>query len=168
MRNSGVKLLSLLSFSVLTACSHNNIKPEDNIHAACAAKKVTTINGQPVPGELMRLQDNSEMLDTIDSEGKRLIITKGTRKAGTRVGIHIHKYGGHTCVLSGAIVDFVEGQKGKKRKDGGMEFKAGSCYYMPPNTYMSAANLGEEDAVLIDTFNLPVGEDPISICEPGY
>jgi hypothetical protein len=33
---------------------------------------------------------------------------------------------------------------------------------------MSAANLGKEDAVLIDTFVLPFGAPPITIMEPGY
>ena len=33
---------------------------------------------------------------------------------------------------------------------------------------MSAANLGTADALLIDTFNLPPGEDYITILEPGY
>ena len=48
------------------------------------------------------------------------------------------------------------------------KWPAGACYYMPPNTIMSAANLGEEDATLIDTFSLPPGEPTITILEPGY
>ena len=39
---------------------------------------------------------------------------------------------------------------------------------MPPNTPMSAANLSDEDAVLVDTFVLPVDGEPIVILEPGY
>jgi len=38
----------------------------------------------------------------------------------------------------------------------------------PPDTLMTAANLGTEDAILIDTFNLPVGVPAITIREPGY
>lgn len=100
------------------------------------------------------------MLDTIDANGKQIIVTKGTRKAGTRVGIHIHEYGGHTCVLTGEITDFIEGHEP-------MKFPAGSCYYMPPNVPMSAANLGTEDAVLIDTFVVPPGASTITILETG-
>lgn len=100
------------------------------------------------------------MLDTIDADGLRLVITEGTRPAGSRAAIHIHKYGGHTCVISGEITDFIEGHEP-------MVFPAGNCYYMPPNTLMTAANLGTTDAVLIDTFNLPVGEPRITIREAG-
>lgn len=126
-----------------------------------APATVTTINGKVPDGALLPLQDVTVMLDTVDADGKRLLIAKGTRKAGTRVAIHIHKYGGHTCVLSGEITDFVEGRMP-------MHWPAGSCYYMPPGVFMSAANLGTEDAVLIDTFNLPPGEEFITILEPGY
>ena len=65
------------------------------------------------------------------------------------------------CVESGEITDFVEGLADAI-------YPAGSCYYMPSNTPMAAANLGEEDAVLIDTFVLPPGEDMITILEPGW
>jgi quercetin dioxygenase-like cupin family protein len=129
--------------------------------AEVIARDVTTINGQPVPGEMLPLQDVITMLDTIDASGNRLVITRGVRKAGTRVAIHVHEYGGHTCVLSGAITDFVEGHAPAR-------WAAGTCYYMPPNTPMSAANLGTEDAILIDTFNLPPDVPAITIIEPGW
>ncbi|MDA7426627.1 cupin domain-containing protein [Thalassococcus lentus] len=122
---------------------------------------VTKINGQTPPGRLAHLVDVETMIDTIMPDGNRLVVMKGIRKAGTRVGIHVHKYGGHTCVLSGAITDFVEGI------DPGL-FPAGTCYYMPSDTPMTAANLGTEDAMLIDTFILPPGEETITILEPGY
>ena len=63
--------------------------------------------------------------------------------------------------MSGEITDFIEGVEPEV-------YSAGECYYMPPNVLMTAANLGTEDAILIDTFNLPEGEPTISICEPGY
>ena len=47
-------------------------------------------------------------------------------------------------------------------------FPADTCYYMPANTPMAAANLGDEDAVLIDTFILPPGEPTITILEPDW
>ena len=122
---------------------------------------ITTINGATPPGKLQPLANTSTMLDTKQSDGLRLLVTKGTRLAGTRVAIHVHEYGGHTCVLSGEITDFVEGKANGR-------YPAGTCYYMPANTPMSAANLGKEDAVLIDTFVLPFGAPPITIMEPGY
>ncbi|MFN6979592.1 MAG: cupin domain-containing protein [Gemmobacter sp.] len=136
-------------------------------HAASSAadphaghRMVSTVNGIVPPGTVMPLQGVSTMLDTITADGRRLVITMGTRKAGTRVGIHVHEYGGHTCVIAGTITDFVEGKPDSV-------WPAGTCYYMPPNTPMSAANLGSEDAILIDTFELPVGAPTITIIEAG-
>jgi quercetin dioxygenase-like cupin family protein len=136
------------------------------LSSACASTPqwtypITTINGATPPGKLQPLANTSTMLDTKQSDGLRLLVTKGTRLAGTRVAIHVHEYGGHTCVLSGEITDFVEGKANGR-------YPAGTCYYMPANTPMSAANLGKEDAVLIDTFVLPFGAPAITIMEPGY
>lgn len=122
---------------------------------------VTTINGAALPVPWKSLRDEETMLDTIDADGNRLVITRATRPAGSRAPIHTHDYGGHTCVLSGEITDYVEGH------DDPMVFPAGTCYYMPPNTLMTATNLGTNDAVLIDTFNLPPGAPTITIREPG-
>ena len=123
--------------------------------------EISVINGEVPPGELLPLQDVEVLLDVVKEDGNRLVVMRGTRLAGTRVGIHVHKFGGHTCVESGEITDFVEGLADAT-------YPAGSCYYMPSNTPMAAANLGEEDAVLIDTFVLPPGEDMITILEPGW
>jgi hypothetical protein len=125
------------------------------------APGMTTLNGEVPPGNLLPLQNVTTMLDTINADGDRIITTRGTRIAGTRVAIHVHKYGGETCVMSGVITDFAEGHPSGT-------FPAGTCYYMPPNMPMAAANLGTEDAVLIDTFILPPGEPTITILEPGW
>jgi len=129
--------------------------------AMSTAKDVTTINGEIPSGTMAPITKVTTMLDTIDAEGKRLVITRGVRTAGTRAPIHIHMHGGQTCVISGVITDFVEGHTEP------MTFPAGTCYYMPPNTLMTAANLGTEDAVLIDTFNLPPADPTITLREPG-
>lgn len=118
----------------------------------------TEINGFAPPGRVEGLKNTVVMMDRLLPSGDRIVVTRGTRLAGTRASIHVHKYGGHTCVLSGAITDFVEGMAP------GL-FPANTCYYMPANTPMTAANLGTEDAVLIDTFILPLGEDTITIIE---
>ncbi|NKB40897.1 MAG: cupin domain-containing protein [Ilumatobacter sp.] len=123
--------------------------------------EMTTLNGERPDGELLPLQGVEIMLDTIDADGNRLLVERGVRKAGTRVGIHVHQYGGHTCVIEGTITDFAEGVEP-------MLFPEGTCYYMPPNKPMAAANLGDKDAILIDTFILPPDADPIFILEPGY
>jgi len=124
------------------------------------ADPISTINGQVPPGTVQPLAEVSVMIDTVQADGNRLVVVQGIRRPGTRVAIHVHEYGGHTCVLSGTMTDFVEGEHP-------MDAAAGSCYYMPPNTPMSAANLGTEDARLIDTFVLPPDAPPITILESG-
>lgn len=127
-------------------------KPKENI---------TTINGQGLPGKMAELVDTKTMIDTTIANGDRMLITRSIRKAGTRVGIHIHKYGGTTCVITGAMVDFVEGHAPAY-------YPAGTCYYMPPNVYMSTTNMTGKDVVLQDHFIFPKGEPYITIVEPGY
>jgi quercetin dioxygenase-like cupin family protein len=146
---------------LLAACSSGSDSMSMSQPSSLSTERdVTTINGETIPVPVKFIQDAKTMLDTVDANGNRLVITEGTRPAGTRAAIHIHKYGGHTCVISGTIIDYMEGHEP-------MTFPAGTCYYMPPNTLMTATNQGTEDAVLIDTFNLPVGEDTITIREPG-
>lgn len=125
---------------------------------------VTTINGQTLPGEMKPLQNVQSLvpMDYIDSFGREVIIHRGIREARTRVGIHIHEYGGYTLVLSGTITDYVEGMDP-------MVHGPGDWYYMPPNTPMSAANNDEfVDAELIDIFIVPPGQPEITIIEPGW
>ena len=44
-------------------------------------------------------------------------------------------------------------------------FGPGECFYMPANTPMSAANLGDEPVELIDIFVLPENEPPMTVIE---
>ena len=156
-------LLVLASAAALGGCAahHGGQSAHPPAARVSAALEVTTLNGERPPGQLARLVDAITMLDAVDVNGQRIVVEKGTRKAGTRVGIHVHEYGGHTCVLSGEITGFMEGHAPKK-------WPAGTCYYMPPDMLMAAANLGTEDVVLIDTFILPPGKPTITILEPGF
>ena len=126
---------------------------------------VTEINGQILPPEIEMkpLQNVIDLVPPgyIDSFGREVVIHRGIREAGTRVGIHIHEYGGYTLVLSGTITDYVEGMAP-------MTHGPGDWYYMPPNTPMSAANEGAVDAELIDIFLVPPGQPSITIIEPGW
>ena len=158
-------ILTAVAFAAVVSLSgcaaHHGMHHASTASALSSELNVTTINGERPPGRLERLVDVKTMMDTVDVTGKRVLVEKGVRKAGTRVAIHVHQYGGHTCVMSGEITDFMEGHPPSK-------WPAGTCYYMPPNLLMTAANLGTEDAVLIDTFILPPGAPTITIREPGY
>ena len=121
----------------------------------------TQINGSTPPGTLALTQNGKVLLDIVNAQGQRVLMIKSIRKAGTRIGIHIHRYGGYTLILKGVMTDFVEGQPNKK-------YGPNSGYYMPPCTPMSAANLGSQDVELIDIFIGPPGQPYIEILEPDW
>ena len=129
--------------------------------ASAELGSTTTINDSVPPGVAAKLVDLTVVTDTIGVDGDRLLVLQGIRLAGTRAPIHYHDYGGRTCVLSGTITDFVEGMEP-------MIVPAGSCYYMPPDTPMTAANLGDEDVLLVDTFVLPPSAPAIIVLEPNW
>ncbi len=121
-----------------------------------------TLNGNEVQGSLLPLQDNRSIINEI-IDGQRLVANLGVRKAGTRVGVHVHEAGGATFVVGGegAITDFVEGFEDTFNP-------VGNYYFMPYNTPMSATNLSDEDVVLLDIFYVPLDKTAITILEPGY
>ena len=121
-----------------------------------------TVNGNEVPGSLFPLQDSRVIIDEI-IDGQRLFANLGVRKAGTRVGVHVHESGGATFVVGGegAITDLVEGFENSFNP-------VGNYYYMPYNTPMAATNLADQDVVLLDIFYYPVDQTAITILEPGY
>ncbi|HPX36041.1 MAG TPA: cupin domain-containing protein [Mycobacterium sp.] len=121
----------------------------------------TTVNGDVPPGVPAKLVDLTVVTDTVQVDGDRLLVMQGVRKVGTRAPIHYHDHGGRTCVLKGTITDFVEGLEPAI-------FPAGTCYDMPADTPMTAANLGDEDVLLVDTFVLPPTEPTIIVLEPNW
>lgn len=129
--------------------------------SASAALDVTTLNGERPPGRLARLVNSTTMLDTIDVNGQRIVVEKGTRKAGAGWASMYTSTAATPAALSGEITGFMEGHAPKK-------WPAGTCYYMPPNMLMAAANLGTEDVELIDTFILPAGQTRSPSASPGF
>lgn len=157
--NFRISASTLFSFSV----SINSNDKEDSCsiqQLSLETNGFTEINGQTPPGDLATLVDSVRMLSTKNVNGDCVLMVKSIRKAGTRVGIHVHKYGGYTLILKGTMTDFVQGQE--------IKTYSGSGYYMPPCTPMSAANLGPEDVELIDIFIGPPGEPFIEIMEPNW
>ena len=121
-------------------------------------QQVTTINGEALPGVVRDLQNQETIIDQVRPDGNRVLIMKGTRMPGTRVPIHIHKHSGITCIFTGIITDYMEGQVPQ-------HFGPGDCFYMPANTPMSAANLGETPVQLVDIFVLPEDEPAMTVIE---
>jgi len=120
----------------------------------------TKINGQTLPAEPSPPVNSVVLLETCNSKGESIKIIKSTRKVGTRSGIHIHKYGGYTLILSGEMTFFAQGKPINKYNNSG--------YFMPPCTPMSAANLGDKDVEQIDIFIGKPGEPFIEILEPNW
>ena len=76
------------------------------------------------------------------------------------IAIHMHPFGGQSCVINGSPATvFLEGT------DETTEYPAGTCYYMPPGVYMTAANLGDEDQLLVDVLR---GDPHTVVCEKGW
>src|SRR5262249_37815200 len=74
--------------------------------------------------------------------------------------IHMHKFGGSTCVVSGEITLYLDGAQP-------LVAKSGDCYYMPIGHVMAAYNSGRDTAVLYDYFKTPVGVRPFQPVEAG-
>lgn len=129
--------------------------------AAADLGSTTTVNGTAPPAAAAPLSGLTVMLDTVQADGNRLLVQQGIRTPGTRAPIQYHDFGSHTCVLSGTITAFVEGRDP-------MTVSAGSCYYTPPRVAMTAANLGTDDARLIDTLVLPPDAPATIVLEPGW
>lgn len=148
------KLIDSLKCEKCVSCDLQKLSEETN--------GFRELNGSTPPAVLAPTVDSITLLNTINADGKRVLMVKSVRKANTRVGIHIHKYGGYTIILSGTMTDFVQGIPNK-------EYGSNTAYYMPPCTPMSAANLSQiEDVELIDIFIGPPGEPYIEILEPDW
>lgn len=120
-----------------------------------------TINGEVPPGVPAKLVDPTVVTDTVGVDGDRLLVIKGIRKAGTRAPIQYHDHGGHACVLTGTVVQYVDGAEPAI-------YPAGSCYDLEPRIAMSAANIEDQDAELRFTFVLPVREPSAIVIEPDW
>ena len=160
----GINLIAIplvAAATLLTSCGQTT-QPEGTAPFDISAYQGTTlINGTIPEGVMAPMVDVTSLIDTTTSEGQHLIVTRGIRPPSTRAGIHIHQWGGYTCVESGVITDFIEGKEPAV-------FEAGTCYYMPADTLMSAANLGTEPAVLVDNFVIPYGEETVNVVESGW
>ena len=132
-------------------------------------KPTRKINGKSPEGNLNVMEDVSAGMvdwkgrDRITGEKFHIVANLGYRKAGTRVGIHVHEDSGITFVLKGkgAITDYVESLPNSFNKKG-------DYYFMPSNVPMSAANLTKRDVLLLDLFVVEPGTPLITIIEPGY
>lgn len=129
------------------------------IAEANAMPLVSTLNGEVPPGEPTLVMTSAEVLNLM-RDGQQVRVYRDTRDAGTRSPIHVHPFGGWTCVVSGQAVLYVEGEEPKTAR-------TGECVAMPPLRAMSNANPGPGTSVLLDNFVTPSGAPVWRIVEQG-
>jgi len=103
-------------------------------------------------------------IDQVDAAGHPTGLKAFTfmtvRAPGTRSPIHVHGFGGQTCVASGEMTLFLEGSEPQRAS-------AGTCYWMPPARRMSGVNTGRDAALMFDTFIAPNESAIWTVVEPG-
>lgn len=152
--------LVLAVFTALSGCSSDTTVDEVVLaQPSPPAADVTMINGQIPPGPATRVDESVTMLDVVD-DGLQHLVYRDTRSPGTRSPIHVHPYGGTTCVLSGQMTLYLQGSEPQIANDG-------ECYWMPPGRPMTGVSSGVDYAVMIDTFAVPPGEPVWWVVEPG-
>lgn len=141
------------------ATGGNSTVPSAAVSSFAVQSNVTIINGQAPPEKVTALLEQSEMMRTSDGAGNTLVVARGVRPPHSRSPIHVHEYGGTTCVITGQMTLYMTGMAP-------LNAKAGQCYYMPAGPVMSGVNLGDTASVLIDSFRFPDKKEPWAIVEP--
>lgn len=151
------KLLLALGLAISTAAAAQTGLPNPNVPPAS-----NLINGQPVPMKptLALKQTESLRVENVNGSGLLLVTHLTVRAKGTRAPIHLHPYGGQTCVARGEMTLYMDGVEPARKV-------AGECYWMPPGVRMSGVNTGDGTAVMFDTFLVPSEMDVWQIVEPG-
>jgi quercetin dioxygenase-like cupin family protein len=152
--------IALIAMMPLLANSQSKT-PNPNI------ERSNKINGKEVPNKATKTMFESRLLtvDQLDARGKptgmTLVTSRSVREKGTRSPIHVHPFGGQTCVVSGEMSLYLEGTDEVKRAG------PGECYYMPAGRRMSGVNSADGVTIMIDTFVVPRGEQVWIVVEPG-
>jgi len=129
------------------------------IDKANAMPLVSSVNGSVPPGKPTLVETSAKVMDAM-VDGKQVRVFRDVRAPGTRAPIHVHPFGGWTCVVSGQAVLYLEGAEPARTE-------AGTCVYMPPLTPMSNVNPGPGPAVLLDNFVTPPDAPVWRIVETG-
>lgn len=129
------------------------------VDEVAAMPLVRTLNGEVPPGKPTLVHTSVLDVDTI-RDGLQVRVYRDVREAGTRAPIHVHPFGGWTCVGSGQAILYVEGMAPQRAA-------AGECVEMPALVPMSNANPGPGPSVLFDNFVTPVGAPVWRIVEEG-
>jgi quercetin dioxygenase-like cupin family protein len=125
------------------------------------------INGKVPPNTPTKTMFETRLLtiDQLDAKGNPTgwvtVTSRSVRDFGTRSPIHVHPYGGQTCVVSGEMTLYLDGDTNLKTA------QSGECYWMPAGRRMSGVNSAKTPTIMIDTFVVPKGEQVWIVVEPG-
>lgn len=155
-------LAALLLTLVIPACATSTASiPNPNI------PRSDEINGRKLPMRPSKSMFETRLLTEpqLDARGNptgmMLVTSRTVRERGTRSPIHVHPYGGQTCVISGEMSLYLEGTDEVKVAG------PGECYWMPAGRRMSGVNTADQATFMIDTFVIPRGEQVWIVVEPG-
>jgi quercetin dioxygenase-like cupin family protein len=143
--------------SPISGCSSDS--EESVINEVNSYPLVSTINGEVPPGEPTLVHTSKEILNVM-RDGQQVRVYQDVRDAGTRAPIHIHPFGGWTCVVSGQAVLYLDGSPPKKTGPG-------ECVDMPAMVPMSNVNPGPGPTILLDNFVTPPDAPVWRIVEKG-
>jgi len=149
-------LLTMSILTLLTGCFHDEETTLPNPNVPTPSN---LINGEVPPMRPTRALEQSIAVQVIDG-GRELLTERTIREVGTRAPIHIHPYGGQTCIAEGEMTLYMDGSEPARAV-------AGTCYFMPSTHRMTGVNTGSINAVMFDSFVIPVGEEVWQIVEPG-
>ena len=125
------------------------------------------INGKVPPNTPTKTMFEERLLtiDQLDAKGNSTgwvtITSRSVRDLGTRSPIHVHPYGGQTCVVSGEMSLYLDGETNIQKA------QSGECYWMPAGRRMSGVNSAKTTTIMIDTFVVPKGEQVWIVVEHG-
>lgn len=124
------------------------------------------INGEVPPMTPSKSMFEMRLLtiDLMNAKGEKtgwtLITSRTVRQQGTRSPIHVHPFGGQTCVVSGQMTLYMDGAEP-------FVADAGECYWMPPGRRMTGVNTAGSATIMMDTFVVPMGNPVWIVVEPG-
>lgn len=158
MRVTSLTAMAVAGSLALAGCS-NDSDGQAVIDEANAIPLTSTINGEVPPGKPTLVHFSNEILNVM-RDGQQVRVFRDVREPGTRAPIHVHPFGGWTCVVSGEAVLYLDGSEPQTTR-------AGECVNMPPLIPMSNVNPGTEPAVLLDSFVTPPNAPVWRIIEVG-
>lgn len=120
---------------------------------------MTTLDGKVPPGRPTLVASSVKVLEAPHAGGIARAFRE-VRLAGTRSPIHVHPYGGWTCIVKGQATLYVQGRKPVTHRTGG-------CVNMPALIPMVNSNEGSTPTILIDNFIEPPGVPEWRIVEKG-